>query len=75
MRSKKSFPKHGDTKIVEKFLLLPFSIRTEDYTGRWHKETRWLERVKIQYRYEDHSIWGYGGLMGDCGWVARRFVD
>lgn len=44
-----SEPSDGENKIVKKFLLLPLTI---------NYETRWLEKVTIEYRYIE--ILGYG---------------
>ena len=49
MKYKKKIPKYhkeGDTKIIEKFLILPLTLK--DSTGLY-KETRWLEKSKSSY--------------------------
>jgi hypothetical protein len=48
---KPSDPQHGDLKLVSKFLIWPRTIVNYD-TG--DKETRWLERATLVYKF-------YGG--------------
>ena len=59
-------PKEYETRIVERFLLLPVTL---------NNEKRWLEKAKIEQRY----IYTY---TYDCGfanpigmWVNYRFID
>ena len=55
---------YGDTKITKKFALLPIAIG---------KEVRWLEWVKIKYKY-DITFSHFTGCYRD-GWEAVVFID
>jgi hypothetical protein len=48
----------GDTKRVTRFLWWPVTI---------NGETRWLERVTVEYTYGCYKLW--------AGWIATQFVD
>lgn len=46
--------KHGETRILKKFTLLPIRIEVSDEHWRW-REWRWLEWVKVkQTWYTNH---------------------
>lgn len=62
MKFKKHIPRNGEIKTITKFLWLPLSIDKLD-----HWETRWLEKVTIEYQYQ--CYWD------DEGWVPIRFID
>lgn len=59
MRFKKTCPRHGDTKIVWKFLWLPMTLLDRDVY-----ETRWLERAAVEYVYDERY----------AQWRPMRFV-
>ena len=62
-------PKHGDTKIVSKFLLFPKQLQDE---------IRWLEIVDIVcvfVGYSEHPwIEGFG-VLTSLGWNEVRFQE
>lgn len=66
MRFKKRMPEYGDTEVRTKFLLFPMTIYKIVNGSDLFKETRWLERVKIEYEYM-YAEYGY--------WFPKRFLD
>lgn len=61
-------PLHGDTRIVEKFLLWPKSLRIE--LGSRNYEKRWLSREKIVQKFRNpYDAWII------YGWVDTAWAD
>lgn len=58
-------PKHGDTRIVNRFLFFPKTLHQSDSGS---KSTRWLENCKILQRYI-----GYIGIVS--GWKDIYWID
>jgi hypothetical protein len=68
-------PSFNDEKIEEKFLYLPLTIKT--YTTiegvtRLKVETRWLEKVKIKYKYTHN--YPYSGDIFPLTWKPIEFI-
>ena len=65
MRWFDKFPEINDLRIVKKFALLPVTIG---------KETRWLEKVKIEQRYIVlQNSCSESGISN--GWIDIKFMD
>jgi hypothetical protein len=58
MRSVYIRPKTGDTRVVKKFLLFPYTIY-----GLEIVETRWLETVYIKQVSTQHEEWRNIGFV------------
>ena len=62
MRYKTTYLKHGNTRVRSFFALFPVTV-----WYKHHRETRWLERVTVQYVYKVHER--------DCNeWVKESFL-
>lgn len=60
-KKQKSYPKDGEIRIVNKFLLFPRVI---------NNEYRWLELVKIEQFYRGYDyVHGTGGFWIDKDWI------
>jgi hypothetical protein len=58
-------PQFGETKIVQKFLLIPRFM----YNNCGEESIRWLEYANIEYIYKS------GGYDGWPHWKAIQFID
>jgi hypothetical protein len=59
MKWKNPNPKDGDVRIIKRFALFPINTP---------HETRWLEFVRIEQRYEGYN-------WADDGWQNTQFID
>lgn len=67
MRSKKVYPRDGDTRRLSHYAWLPVTTYTK-IDGRYHKETRWLEEVEYEQRYRVM-------MLSRNYWENTRFID
>lgn len=58
---KKRKPKHGDKRVVRRFLLFPTKPLKEDHY-------RWLETVTVKQQF---GI----GIWSDGSWIDIKFID
>ena len=59
-------PKEYETRIVERFLLLPVTL---------NGEKRWLEKAKIEQRYIYTYTYDCGFANPEGRWMNYRFID
>lgn len=57
-------PRHGDTRIIGKFLWTPYTIKNSS----GERETRWLECAKIEQVYSST-------IFGGNYWKDERWID
>lgn len=62
----RKYPEIGVERMVEKFLWFPACA---------NEEWRWLEKVKIQQRYETVRWEDIMGVPIAWGWVNKAWVD
>ena len=59
-------PKEYESRIVERFLLLPVTL---------NNEKRWLETAKIEQRYIYTYTYDCGCANAEGMWIDYRFID
>jgi hypothetical protein len=60
-------------RVVEYFAWLPVSINKFD-GKQWHKETRWLEKVKIEQRRVEEEVSVIGEYFHGY-WEDIKFIE